>query len=120
MELRCLIVDDNRSFLQEATTLLEREGVRVLGVASTSSDGLRCVKELRPDVVLVDIMLGTESGFDLARCLVEADAGAHVILISTHAEDDLAELIEEAPAAGFIPKSALSASAIRRLVPSAQ
>jgi DNA-binding NarL/FixJ family response regulator len=97
--------------------LLEREGMRIVGVASTSSDGLRQARELRPDVILVDITLGAESGFELARRLVETDSrGTRVILISTHAEADFADLIAAIPVAGFIPKSELSAAAIRRLV----
>jgi DNA-binding NarL/FixJ family response regulator len=107
-----LLVDDNASFLGAAATLLEREGVTVVGVASTTAEALRRNEELQPDVVLVDIVLGTESGFDVAR---ELEGGPTVIFISTHAEADFADLIERAPAAGFVPKSELSAEAIRRL-----
>ena len=72
---------------------------------------------MRPDVILVDIVLGRESGFDLARRLAEMDSGGPtVILISTHAEADFADLIAETPAAGFVPKSQLSARTIRRLL----
>jgi two-component system, NarL family, nitrate/nitrite response regulator NarL len=115
--LRCLIVDDNAGFLDAAAALLEREGVTVVGVASASADALAQARELRPDVVLVDITLGQESGFDVAQRLADTDsAHSAVILISTHAEADFADLIEEAPVAGFVPKSELSASAIRRLL----
>ena len=116
MPLRCLIVDDNASFLQAAGAFLERECVTVVGVASNAADAIRQARELRPDVVLLDIMLGAESGFDVARDLVETDAGdPTVIMISTHAEEDFEELIEAAPAAGFLAKSELSARAVRRL-----
>ena len=68
--------------------------------------------------ILVDIFLGEESGFELARHLAEDGRGqgdaATVILISTHAEADLADLIAASPAAGFLPKAELSAKAIRR------
>ena len=120
MLLSCLIVDDSPTFLEAAAGLLEREGVAVLGVASTADQAVRRAHELRPDVVLVDIALGTESGFDLARRLVEQEpGGAEVILISTHAEADFADLIEQAPVLGFVAKSELSASAIRRLATTA-
>jgi hypothetical protein len=62
--------------------------------------------------VLVDIDLGGESGFELARQL----EGARVILISTHAERDYADLIEASPAIGFLAKSDLSASAILEIL----
>ena len=117
MPLRCLIVDDNALFLDAATSLLEREGVTVVAVASSSADALRQVRQLRPDVVLVDIMLGSENGADLARQLADVHPGAPaVILVSSNAEADVAALIKGAPAAGFVPKSRLSASAIRRLL----
>ena len=119
MPVRCLIVDDNESFLDAARALLEREGMIVAGVASTSAEALSRIEAVRPDVVLVDIFLGEESGLELARRLDEDDVGeATVILISTHREADLADLIAASPAAGFIPKAELSAMAIRRIVDS--
>ena len=113
-----LIVDDDRLFLEAARVLLEREGLRVIGGAATSAKAVRRAEELRPDVVLVDIMLGGESGFDLARRLAgqRGGGGPVVILISTHAEADFAELIAESPAAGFVPKQELSGRAIRRIL----
>jgi DNA-binding NarL/FixJ family response regulator len=116
--LRVLIVDDNPSFLDAARGLLEREGLRVAGVASTAAEARRRAEELRPDVVLVDITLGAESGFELARRLAEQarGGGSAMILISTHAEADFADLIAESPANGFLPKSELSADAIRRIL----
>lgn len=115
--LRCLIVNDNASFLEAASTLLRRQGITVVGVALTTTAALRQTRQLLPDVVLVDIMLGDESGFDLAQRLADMDSGGSaVILISTQEESDFADLIEAAPVAGFVPKSELSASAIRRLI----
>jgi DNA-binding NarL/FixJ family response regulator len=114
--LRVLIVDDNASFLDTASDLLEQQGLDVVGVASTTSQALHQTTELRPDVVLVDITLGRESGFELAQRLVEGQGQAAVILISTHTESDFADLIAESPAIGFLPKLDLSADAIGRLV----
>ena len=112
--MRCLIVDDNRCFLEAARTLLEREGLTIAGVASTSADAFREIETLRPDVVLVDVSLGEESGFELARRLVGDHAHpATVILISTRSEAELADLVALSPAAGFLSKSELSADAIR-------
>ncbi len=118
MASRCLIVDDNETFLEIVRGLLEQEGLSVVGVASSCADAVRLFETLLPDVVLVDIFLGEESGFQLARRLVEDGQGtrATVILISTHAEADLAELIAASPAAGFLPKVHISAKAIRELV----
>ena len=118
MSIRCLLVDDNDAFLEAATVLLQREGMTVVGVASNSAEALQQAHALRPDVILVDIGLGEESGFDLARLLAQdgQSSDAEVILISARAETDYAELIAESPAAGFLVKSELSARAIDRIL----
>jgi DNA-binding NarL/FixJ family response regulator len=117
--LRCLIVDDDDAFLEAATKLLERQGLAIVGVASSSAQAIERAQELRPDVVLIDISLGRESGLELARRFCDATElkpCPTVILISTHAEDEYADLIKETPAAGFVPKSALSAAAVLSLL----
>ena len=111
MSLRCLLVDDSARFLEAARALLERGGVEVVGIASTGADALSQARERAPDVVLVDLDLDGENGFDVARRLV-GDVPA-VILISTHSREDFQELIAASPARGFLHKSSLSARAIR-------
>jgi DNA-binding NarL/FixJ family response regulator len=115
---RVLIVDDNRLFLEAARVLLERQGLSVVGVASTTAEALSQAEKLQPALVLVDIRLAEESGFELARDLTEQDCGGGtaVILISTHAEADFADLIAESPARGFLAKSEVSAGAIGRIL----
>jgi DNA-binding NarL/FixJ family response regulator len=115
--IRCVFVDDNRTFLDAGRAALEREGISVAAVATTSAEALRQVEAVRPDVVLVDIFLGEESGLDLARQLTDDSRtdGSAVILISTHAEDDVARLVAEIPA-GFLSKAELTGEAIRRIL----
>lgn len=117
---RCLIVDDNESFLEIAVASLTGDELDVVGTATTSAEALREVAELRVDVVLVDINLGEESGFELARMLVEhfPRLASGVVLISTRAERDLGGLIKESSAAGFVPKLQLSAHAVLKVVAS--
>jgi DNA-binding NarL/FixJ family response regulator len=112
--MSCLIVDDSARFLELATALLERDGIAVVGTASSSAEALARVAELRPDIALVDIDLGGESGFDLTRDLASGDTV--VILISAYAEVDLTDLLDASQARGFIPKTELSARAVHDLV----
>jgi CheY-like chemotaxis protein len=112
----CLIVDDNFQFLDTARALLEGQGMNVLGVASTSAEALRLAADLKPDLVLVDVDLGEESGLELARALRNGGAPMEVILISAYPEKDLRELIEASPATGFLPKAVLSRQAIDDLL----
>jgi two-component system, NarL family, nitrate/nitrite response regulator NarL len=115
VRLQCVIVDDDLAFLEAARDVLEHGGVSVAGVAITSAEACQAVKALQPDVVLIDIRLGHESGFDTARRLAENGHAATLIMISTHARDDYLDLIAESPAVGFLHKMELSAAGIRHL-----
>ena len=115
MALRCLLVDDSRHFLEAASKLLVSQGLAVAGVASTSAEALTRVRELEPDVTIVDVDLNGESGFDLAWQLAATSDGAppRTILTSTHSESDFAELVAVTPVLGFVSKNELSADVIR-------
>ena len=115
MKLRLLIVDDNTHFLAAARDLLEREGLDVVAVASTGAEAVRLSRLLRPDVTLVDVDLGQESGFDLARQLTDGTGGP-VVIISTYAAQDLADLLDASPAIGYLSKFDLSGRAISALL----
>ena len=114
MPLQCVIVDDNELFLKVARATLERQGMAVVGVAGNGTEALRQARELGPDVALVDISLGAESGFDVGRQITPYVGS--VIMISSQDEDYYAELIAASPAVGFLSKARLSADAIRQLV----
>jgi CheY-like chemotaxis protein len=118
MTLRCVIVDDNADFVTAARDLLERQDVAVVGVAATSAEAVRRVREVQPDVALIDIDLGEETGLDVAHLLAGTTGVDHVplVLISTYAEADFADIVASSPAVGFLSKSTLSASAIREML----
>jgi DNA-binding NarL/FixJ family response regulator len=111
--VRCLIVDDNDGFVAAARKLLEAGGITVVGSASSSVEAFDLVSSLRPDVTLVDIDLGAENGLELAGRLHETDTPSPVVLVSAYSADDFSESIADCGAAGFVPKSQLTASAIR-------
>jgi len=118
MAMRCLIVDDNRDFLRVAAELLRRDGIAVVGVASTGAQARHSCGELRPDVVLLDVDLGDETGFEVAEQL-GSEMGPEqpcLILISAYGSDDFADLVASSPAASFLPKGCLSGMAVRAIV----
>jgi DNA-binding NarL/FixJ family response regulator len=116
--LPCLVVDDSTRFLESVRTLLEHDGLEIVGTALTAEEALERAAQLRPDVILVDIALGPDSGFELARRLAQDGSRypGQVVLISTHGREDFAELIAVSPAVGFLSKSKLSGDAIRELL----
>ena len=115
VQLRCVIVDDDEAFIKVAQAVLERDGVIVAGAAGNCAEAVQRAEALRPDVVLIDIRLGEESGFDVARRLADNGPPAALIMISAHLAD-YAGLIAKSPVAGFVPKAELSASAIHRIL----
>jgi two-component system, NarL family, nitrate/nitrite response regulator NarL len=114
--LRCVIVDDSEAFLASASRLLCTQGLDVVGRALSGAEALELAERLQPDVVLVDVQLGHENGFDVTRRLVAAAPATRVILISSHSSDELGELIADSPATGFVPKPALGADAIAKVL----
>ncbi len=118
MPVRCVIVDDNDRFLEAARDALERDGIAVVGVATTCAEAVSRIEELRPDVALVDVCLGEESGFALAEKL--AGQGTRrpptVIMVSTYAEWDFDDMTEVSAACAFLSKSDLSARAVHDIL----
>ena len=116
--MRCLIVDDSPRFVAAARALLEHDGMTIVGVASSGAEALRLYEELGPDVTLVDVNLGEESGFTVVEQLHQAGPATTLplILISSRDEHEIGDRIAASPAFGFVHKSALTAEAIRDLV----
>jgi DNA-binding NarL/FixJ family response regulator len=117
MRVRCLIVDDDEGFLQVARDLLEREQIDVVGLASNGAGAIRQAVSIRPDVVLIDVNLGDESGFDVAAAIADIDASVSpaLILISTYSLEDYLDFPTPS-ATAFVHKSDLSGTTIRRIL----
>jgi DNA-binding NarL/FixJ family response regulator len=116
-QITCLIVDDSFEFIEAARQLLTEDGVITIGFAATSDEAVDAASALQPDVVLVDIGLGTESGVDVALRLVELpNGGPPVVLISAESSSELSELVGTSGARGFVSKTDLSGDTIRRLL----
>jgi len=116
VQLSYLIVDDNSLFLEASKTLLTHQGLNVIGTAESAEQCVALADELDPDVILVDVDLGADSGLALAARLTEAPVNRHVIFTSTHHADDYADLIAETNALGFIAKAEICREAIEALV----
>ncbi|MEV8516814.1 response regulator [Dactylosporangium sp. NPDC051484] len=110
-------MDDSTAFLAAAERALTSQGIIVVGVAQDGAQAMAGVDSLRPDVVLVDVYLGAESGFALAE-RIEASVQARrwavqVILISSHDKDEMMDLLQDSPAVAFVDKAELSAQTIQ-------
>lgn len=112
----CLLVDDNPTFVDAARKLLRRQGLDVAAVATDNETAVAAVRAFSPDIALVDVDLGEESGLDVARELVKVDKRLAVILISAYDQTDLEDVIAGSDALGFLSKSLLSRAAIDELL----
>jgi DNA-binding NarL/FixJ family response regulator len=120
MDIRCLLIDDNVAFLHAMRSMLERDGATVVGMVSNGDDAAEQVRMCRPDVVMIDVRLGQESGFDVGHRIEEQAAvgGSRpaIVLVSTHAEDELADRIAANPSFAFLDKTTVSVDKIRALI----
>lgn len=110
-----LIVDDHPSFRASARAILESDGFEVIGEAVDGSSALAMLRELRPDVVVLDVQLPDMTGFDICEECGDLD-GTAVVLVSSRDAEDYADLIATSGARGFIPKADLTGQAVERLL----
>ncbi len=111
-----LIVDDHPSFRQTARMLLELEGYEVVGEAPDGATPIAVARDLRPDVVLLDVNLPDLDGFAVAaRLTTDADAPA-VVLVSSRDGRDFGPLVRSSGARGFITKADLSGEALEAVL----
>jgi DNA-binding NarL/FixJ family response regulator len=87
--LRLVLIEDHQALREGLELLLDREGCEVVGTAGTRAEGRALVERLAPDVALVDIRLGEESGIELTRELVDADPERRVVLYTGSSDLDL-------------------------------
>jgi DNA-binding NarL/FixJ family response regulator len=111
-----LIVDDHPSFRASARTLLESEGYSVVGEAENGATALESAKELRPDLVLLDVQLPDLDGFEVAAQLAKLENPPFVVLTSSRDGSDYGSCIDCCGACGFVPKADLSGAAIAALM----
>jgi len=111
-----LIVDDHGGFRACARELLEADGFKVVGEAADAASAIAAARELRPDVVLLDVQLPDFDGIQASREIGALDGGAVIVLISSRDLSDLAGALAECPARGFISKSELSGATLRELL----
>jgi DNA-binding NarL/FixJ family response regulator len=106
--LRFLIVEDHPEAREAMRDLLEQSGHEVAEAAS-GSEAEAAVTRFDPEGVLVDLRLGGESGFDVARALTEARPELAVVITSVDSDDVSPERLRACGARGFVSKHRLHA-----------
>ena len=104
---RVVIIDDQPSFRRAARELLDLRGYTVVGEADCGAAALQLATCLAPDGVLLDVRLGEESGFDVARELTRVRPAIAVLLVSADEELEGLPCIGACGARGFVAKRRL-------------
>jgi len=118
MAVRVLIVDDHASFRALARMVLAADGFDVVGEAGDGADALTAARDLRPDVVLLDVQLPGLDGFGVAEALAQQPPAPVVVLVSTRSRTDYGRQVADSTAHGFIAKAELSGAALRLVLDS--
>jgi DNA-binding NarL/FixJ family response regulator len=119
MAARVLVVDDHPGFRSFARRLLEAAGFAVVDEAGDGASALAAVRALRPDIVLLDVLLPDTTGFELAETLSVDPAGPVVVLTSSRSAADFDLSLAHSSARGFIAKRDLTAESFTKLVEAA-
>ena len=114
MAARAIVVDDHAAFRASARRLLELTGYDVVAEAGDGASGLALVRDLEPELVLLDVALPDMSGFDVADALAACPSA--IVLVSSRDPADLGRRARESGAVGFIAKDRLSEETLRDLL----
>ena len=101
---RVLIADDASFMRQMIRDIIEPEGFEVVGEASDGVEVVEKYKKLRPDLVMMDIVMPKRSGIDAVKAIKAEDAGARVVMCSALGQEALVTEAMQAGARDFIVK----------------
>jgi DNA-binding NarL/FixJ family response regulator len=104
MPITVLLIDDDPAFRLLARRALAGTQIAVVGEADTAAAGARAARELKPDVMLVDVGLPDGDGIALAQDLSGLPWRPRIVLTSVDPDAASAEVVERSGAVGFVPK----------------
>jgi two-component system chemotaxis response regulator CheY len=101
---RIMIVDDASNITEMIQSMLEANGHEVAGVAHNGLEAIEKYKALRPDLVLMDILMPGMDGMQAIRKIMEFDRKAKIVVVTALGRDALKKESAKAGAVGFVTK----------------
>ena len=116
-DLATLLVDDNARYRNQLRRMLDRAYPQaVIYEAANTSEALRLLTDVKPRLVLVDVILGEEDGIQCARRIKSARPQSRVILITAYPDREFRRLGMEAGASALLDKKDLDAASLRLMI----
>jgi two-component system response regulator NreC len=104
--LKVLLVDDHAMFRAGIKALLEVEGrVSVVGEAASGDEAVDLVRELKPEVVVMDLSMPGSNGLEATRRIAALELDTKVLVLTVHAEEEYLVPVVEAGASGYLTKT---------------
>jgi DNA-binding NarL/FixJ family response regulator len=120
-KIRILIVDDHALVRLGLMTLINDQPVmEVVGEAGNSSEAVRAVERLQPDVVLMDIRMPGEGGLEATRSITNRFPKTRIVILTSFADDALVLRAIQAGAVGYVLKEADNEELLRAIAAAAR
>ena len=116
MTATVLVVDDHPTFRRFARRLVRAAGFAVIGEAADGASALAAARELRPDVVLLDVLLPDMTGFEVVERLAADPAGPRVVLTSSRSASEYRAALARSSAHAFVSKGDLTVARVAEVV----
>lgn len=112
--IRVILADDHEAVLDRITRLLATE-FNVVGTATNGQQALDAVRELKPDILVLDISMPVINGIETAHRLKEDGAETHIVFLTVHDDPDFARAAVEAGALGYVIKQRIASDLIKAI-----
>lgn len=114
MAVRILLADDHEVVRQGLRTILKaRPDWDIVGEAENGQQAIDCVRDLKPDVVILDITMPVMSGLEATQAICNLRVGTHVLIFTMHDSKSLVKAVRKAGADGYVLKSRAARDLIR-------
>jgi two-component system, NarL family, nitrate/nitrite response regulator NarL len=104
--LRVVVADDHEAYRAGIARALETAGIWVVGLAARGDAALALVRELQPDVALLDLRMPGMSGSEIAEAIIEERLPTRVVILSAYSEPELVSDAVRAGVFGYVEKEA--------------
>jgi two-component system, NarL family, response regulator NreC len=115
-KMRVLLVDDHAMLRSGLRALLRTEpDIFVVGEAGTGEEGIDKTKELRPDIVVMDLSMPGMGGLAAIKAITELGMGTRVLVLTMHAEEEYLLAVLEAGGSGYVRKTSADQDLVNAL-----